>query len=36
MGVRSEKRLNMKEGTHKAYVSLCFNGVAPPPLPSQV
>ena len=25
--VRSEKQHNMKEGTHKAYVSFCFNGV---------
>ena len=29
--VRSEKQLSMKEGTHKAYVSFCFNGVVPAP-----
>ena len=28
--VRSEKQKSMKEGTHKAYVSFCFNGVVPP------
>ena len=28
--VRSEKQQSMKEGTHKAYVSFCFNGVVPP------
>lgn len=29
--VRSEKQQSMKEKTHKAYVSFCFNGVVPPP-----
>ena len=29
--VRSEKQQSMKEGTQKAYVSFCFNGVVPPP-----
>ena len=29
--VRSEKQPSMKEGTHKAHVSFCFNGVVPPP-----
>ena len=28
--VRSDKQHSMKEGTHKAYVSFCFNGVIPP------
>ena len=30
LSVRSEKQHNMKEGTHKVYVSFCFNGVVPP------
>ena len=29
--VRSDKQHSMAEGTHKAYVSFCFNGVVPPP-----
>ena len=29
--VRSDKQQSMAEGTHKAYVSFCFNGVVPPP-----
>ena len=29
--VRSDKQQGMAEGTHKAYVSFCFNGVVPPP-----
>ena len=29
--VRSDKRYNMEHDTHEAYVSLCFNGVVPPP-----
>ena len=29
--VRSDKQYSMKEGTHKAYVSFCFNGVVPAP-----
>ena len=28
--VHSEKQLSMKEDTHTAYVSFCFNGVVPP------
>ena len=30
--VHSEQQLSMKEGTQKAYVSFCFNGVVPPPI----
>ena len=29
--VRSDKQYSMQEGTHKAYVSFCFNGVVPEP-----
>ena len=29
--VRSDKQYSMKDGTHKAYVSFCFNGVVPEP-----
>mmetsp|Transcript_35349 Transcript_35349/g.59352 ORF Transcript_35349/g.59352 Transcript_35349/m.59352 type:complete len:129 (+) Transcript_35349:410-796(+) len=29
--VQSDKQENMKESTHKAYISFCFNGVLPPP-----
>ena len=29
--VQSDKQENVKEGTHKAKVSFCFNGVVPPP-----
>ena len=29
--VQLDKQENMKEGTYKAYVSFCFNGVVPPP-----
>jgi len=29
--VRSDKQQSMKLGTHKAYVSFCFNGVVPAP-----
>ena len=28
--VQLDKQESMKEGTHKAYVSCCFNGVVPP------
>ena len=28
--VRSEKQHSMQHGTHKAYVSFCFNGAVPP------
>ena len=29
--VRSDKQQSMAEGTHKGYVSFCFNGIVPPP-----
>ena len=29
--VRSDKQHSMQEGTHKAYVSFCFNGTVPAP-----
>ena len=29
--VRSDKQQSMKLGTHKAYVSFCFNGAVPAP-----